>query len=720
MAGGKLVYDFATGVTKQKEYESIVNSIKMKTGVYGLLTVSSVGSLFFGQNLLALCLNLGAMGFGVAVSSKEEHYYLASKALTTMMTARVVHVEKNYTELLENGYITIPEAEYYEGMYGSDNNEETPRQLVQQEAIIEPKAIVEPEVVKFTPLDVDFKYADAISNGMRLAFDKTNLPKKTPVVLISDEDGVSDRFRDISYTLVLDPDVDGNLTNEINNKAVINAFTNGVIQTLVKKYKFSRGTKDLIVMPYNTHIDVSIKKPQDEWDDPSLEDHQRVIKNFQSTKSAKYFHCYLAMSHSGDPIIWEFEKKQTETRLMLIGTSGAGKTVTLRGMLDYLFTRYTNEELKVVVFDLKGSEFNFKITNDSHIWYSSENNNGRFDKGRYYNESTGKCVVNGFDALEKEANHRADLFSKHAVNDITEFNEGVADGSIDAPKLPYILILVDEIHQLYINKTYKPLGARIMTWAKNWRSLGFPIVATTQGANSEEFPTIIRDQFTIWGTGVTKSPYQSKLATGDEQLAKTLTGNGDTYWRKGDGEPQRGITRFITGASFVNTHNTGNRESPNWTDVYDGLDVNLVKKEEVEEVETPEEIQTSDKPYYYGELEELPTPETTVKNGHVQQISVGGVKINYQPYSTLETEVEPVSISDGFVVIRDKDNLPHQINLGHPKNKKYITNYKDGWLTCGKCNEKHRWTISDGFNGKNVPVHIFRCNNCRKQFQMFK
>lgn len=182
---------------------------------------------------------------------------------------------------------------------------------------------------------------------------------------------------------------------------------------------------------------------------------------------------------------------------MIAGETGGGKSTVLRAIITYLI-QYKSVVLHLV--DLKGGvEFN--------VFRKSE-------KVETFARSVSEALKL-FTKLEQEVNRRYDLFFKHEVVNIEEYNKKVK------VKLNYQIAIIDEFVDLADSDCIEPL----ITLGSKARACGIHLIISTQRCCAKTIDTRLRAHF----------PYVIGLKTKDMTNSKIILDYGGLENLRGEG-----------------------------------------------------------------------------------------------------------------------------------------------------------------------------------------
>lgn len=220
-------------------------------------------------------------------------------------------------------------------------------------------------------------------------------------------------------------------------------------------------------------------------------------------------HCLSAMPH-----------------LLVAGTTGSGKSVSMNGMIISMMTHATPKQLKIAAVDPKKVEFSAY-------------------KGCPYMladpitdmEEAGKFMV----YLTIVMDDRYEKLSEAGVKNIDEYNNWASENGEET--WPYIVCVVDEYSDLKMQN--KDVEDPIIRLAQKARAAGIHMILATQTPRATVVTGVIKANFpgrmALMVSGVTES--QIIL---DEAGAEKLKPHGDTLANFGDGKLKRFQAPYIS------------------------------------------------------------------------------------------------------------------------------------------------------------------------------
>ena len=220
--------------------------------------------------------------------------------------------------------------------------------------------------------------------------------------------------------------------------------------------------------------------------------------------------------------------------LLVAGATNAGKSVCLSSIIISLLYKSSPEDVRIILIDPKTVEFT-AYRNMPHLL-----------GGKIITDA--KESLNALKYLRAQMEERYKMFSKNAVRNIQEFNklESVKNG--EEEKMPYIVLIVDELADLLmstdINK--KDLESNIQSLAQKARAAGIHLILATQRPSVDVITGTIKANLPSRIAFAVRSSVDSGVIL-DQAGAETLLGRGDMlYAPAGMDEPKRVQGAFLT------------------------------------------------------------------------------------------------------------------------------------------------------------------------------
>ena len=249
---------------------------------------------------------------------------------------------------------------------------------------------------------------------------------------------------------------------------------------------------------------------------------RETLESNEFTKSKSALAVGIGKDIGGVNIVCEIDKMP---HMLIAGSTGSGKSVCINSLIVSLVYKSSPDDVRLILVDPKMVELKayegmpHLLTKDIIC--------------------TDKKALNAFKWLVAEMERRYIMLSKHGKKNITEYNtwEGVVNG--DEEKLPYILLIVDELADLMTSSYKKELEENIMRIAQKARAAGIHLVLATQRPTTDVVTGTIKANLPSRIAFSLKSNLDSRIVL-DSNGAETLQGKGDMlYAPMGLNEPQR-------------------------------------------------------------------------------------------------------------------------------------------------------------------------------------
>jgi S-DNA-T family DNA segregation ATPase FtsK/SpoIIIE len=280
---------------------------------------------------------------------------------------------------------------------------------------------------------------------------------------------------------------------------------------------------------------------------------RELIANDDFMQSDHKLAIALGKTIGGEPVIVDLARMP---HLLVAGTTGSGKSVAINTMILSLLYRLKPEECRLIMVDPKMLELSV-YDNIPHLltpvvtdpkkavvalkWAVREM------EDRYRKMSKlGVRNIDGFNARVAEAQARGEVISRTVQTGFDrETGEAIFEREeMDLSKLPYIVVIVDEMADLML-VAGKDIEGAIQRLAQMARAAGIHLIMATQrpsvdvitGTIKANFPTRISFQVT--------SKIDSRTILG-EQGAEQLLGQGDMLYMAGGGRISRVHGPFVS------------------------------------------------------------------------------------------------------------------------------------------------------------------------------
>jgi S-DNA-T family DNA segregation ATPase FtsK/SpoIIIE len=261
----------------------------------------------------------------------------------------------------------------------------------------------------------------------------------------------------------------------------------------------------------------------------------------------------LGKTIGGEPVIVDLARMP---HLLVAGTTGSGKSVAINTMILSLLYRLTPEDCRLIMVDPKMLELSVyegiphlltPVVTDPKKAVVALKWAVREMEERYKKMSKlGVRSIDGFNARVAEAKARGEVITRQVQTGFDR-NTGepiYTDEVMDLAKLPYIVVIVDEMADLMM-VAGKDIEGAIQRLAQMARAAGIHVILATQrpsvdvitGTIKANFPTRISFQVT--------SKIDSRTILG-EMGAEQLLGQGDMLYMAGGGRTTRVHGPFVS------------------------------------------------------------------------------------------------------------------------------------------------------------------------------
>ena len=222
----------------------------------------------------------------------------------------------------------------------------------------------------------------------------------------------------------------------------------------------------------------------------------------------------LGMDVAGDVILADLKKMP---HLLVAGATGSGKSVGLNSILLSLLFQNSPRELRVLLVDPKRVEFTL-YNGIPHL----------FTPVVVEVEKT----VNLLRWAIAEMERRFKLFEQLGSRDIESYNDKAGGASSEHQKLPFLVIVIDELADL-MAQAANEVEAAIVRLAQLARATGIHLVVATQRPSVDVITGLIKANITSRIAFAVASQIDSRTII-DQAGADKLLGNGDMLFIGGE------------------------------------------------------------------------------------------------------------------------------------------------------------------------------------------
>lgn len=232
--------------------------------------------------------------------------------------------------------------------------------------------------------------------------------------------------------------------------------------------------------------------------------------------------------------------------LLVAGSTGSGKSVCLNTLILSFIYKTSPEDLRLLLVDPKRVEF--AIFNGlPHLLTPKA-------------ITEPKKALNAFDWLINEMERRFMVFQECYVKNISEYNSQPEVLSKKFPKIPYIVLIVDELADLVVTTNKKELEEKIIRLTQKARAAGIHVILATQRPSVDIITGSIKINLPSRIAFAVTSFVDSKTIL-DQAGAEKLLGRGDMLYAPSGSEPVRVQGAFVDTpevrriVDFVKDHN---------------------------------------------------------------------------------------------------------------------------------------------------------------------
>ncbi len=266
----------------------------------------------------------------------------------------------------------------------------------------------------------------------------------------------------------------------------------------------------------------------------------------------------------GEPVYCELNKMP---HLLVAGATGSGKSVCMNTIIISYLLRSDPKDLKIVLIDPKKVEFTPYHDIPHLLWPVITDSD-------MASMMLKKAVV----IMEE----RYDAFADAGVRDIKSFNDlvikhnaSVGDGESKMKKMPYIVIIIDELADLMMTAK-KEVEASIQRLTQLSRACGIHMIVATQRPSTDVITGLIKSNIPSRISFAVSSSIDSRTIL-DQTGAEKLFGHGDMlYLPQGESGPIRVQGCFVTDDEIKRiTDYCKKQAGPNYDDTYFEIKRNL-------------------------------------------------------------------------------------------------------------------------------------------------
>ena len=248
----------------------------------------------------------------------------------------------------------------------------------------------------------------------------------------------------------------------------------------------------------------------------------------------------LGRSISGKAVFGNLAKMP---HILVAGTTGSGKSVTIHSMITSLLYRNGPDDLKLILIDPKRVELTL-YNNIPHLLTPVI--------------TEAKKTILALKWAAKEMDRRYDILEAESVRDIESYHNNVfnkgpkkirtnsagEEEEIKDDRMPYIVIIIDELADI-MSSYPRELESAIVRLAQMSRAVGIHLILSTQRPEVNVITGLIKANIPARVALKVSSQIDSRTIL-DAGGAEKLLGAGDMLYSSGEAQPERLQSAFIS------------------------------------------------------------------------------------------------------------------------------------------------------------------------------
>lgn len=262
-----------------------------------------------------------------------------------------------------------------------------------------------------------------------------------------------------------------------------------------------------------------------------------LLSSVNYQESPKPLLTSIGKNVSGDAVFYDLAKMP---HLLIAGTTGSGKSVTVHAILNSLIFRNSPELLKFIMVDAKRVELTL-YNKIPHLLTPVI--------------TEAKKTILALKWAAKEMDRRYDVLEKNSVRDIGSYHKNILEPALkkskgkkdeDLPEtMPYIVVVIDELADL-MQAYPRELEACIVRLAQMSRAVGIHLILSTQRPSVNVITGLIKANIPTRIALKVGSQIDSRTIL-DKAGAEKLVGQGDMLFATQDNpEPVRIQSPYIS------------------------------------------------------------------------------------------------------------------------------------------------------------------------------
>jgi S-DNA-T family DNA segregation ATPase FtsK/SpoIIIE len=282
---------------------------------------------------------------------------------------------------------------------------------------------------------------------------------------------------------------------------------------------------------------------------------RELVASQEFDKSKGRLALALGKTIGGEPVIVDLARTP---HMLVAGTTGSGKSVSINTMILSLVYRLTPEQCRLIMIDPKMLELSVydgiphllsPVVTDPRKAVVALKWTVREMEDRYKKMSkVGVRNIDGFNLRVAEAMDKGESISRTVQ---TGFDKATGEPvfeteEMDLKPLPYIVVIIDEMADLMM-VAGKDIEGAVQRLAQMARAAGIHVIMATQRPSVDVITGTIKANFPTRVSFQVTSKIDSRTILG-EQGAEQLLGQGDMLYMAGGGRIQRVHGPFVSDA----------------------------------------------------------------------------------------------------------------------------------------------------------------------------
>ena len=298
---------------------------------------------------------------------------------------------------------------------------------------------------------------------------------------------------------------------------------------------------------------------------------REIIESSNFAKAPSPLTLALGEDIGGEKIVCDLAKMP---HLLVAGSTGSGKSACLNSIIASIIYKASPDDVRLILVDPKRVEFSV-YKGLPHLMLDTV-------------ITEAEQAINAFSWAIVEMERRYKLLERYEVKNIGEFNSLSAVRGGEEEKLPYIVMIVDELADLMLTSK-REVEDKIRSITQKARAAGIHLIIATQRPSVDVITGTIKANLPSRIAFAVTSNSDSRTIL-DQIGAETLLGRGDMLYAPIDAhEPKRVQGAFITNEEVTAIVNYVKENNESYYDENIKDAIFVVKNESVAEIASSEE-----------------------------------------------------------------------------------------------------------------------------------